>query len=98
MTITLERSTRKDKKYMVTLGDGNKIHFGGQGYADFTTSKDEEKKASYIARHKPRENWDKSGMVSAGFWSKHILWNKPTLSASIKDTEKRFGIDIVNKT
>ena len=29
------------------------------------------------------------------FWAHNLLWNKPTLSASIKDTENRFKIKIV---
>ena len=33
------------------------------------------------------QNWCKK---SAGFYSKHVLWNKPTLKASIDDINKRF--------
>lgn len=43
----------------------------------------------------PRENWTKSGIDTAGFWSRWVLWNKPTLAASVADTEHRFGIDII---
>jgi hypothetical protein len=52
----------------------------------------------YENRHKKRENWKKSGIKTAGFWSKWILWNKPSLNRSIKDTEERFNIKIINKT
>ena len=51
-------------------------------------------KNAYISRHRVNENWNKSGIKTAGFWSKHILWNKPTIQQSIKDTEKRFNIKI----
>ena len=70
------------------------IHFGSVGYSDYTKHKDEIRMKRYETRHRPRENWSKSGIQTAGFWSKWILWNKPSLSASIKDTEKRFGINI----
>ena len=33
-------------------------------------------------------------MKTPGFWAKHILWNKPSLEASINDTEKKFGLKI----
>ena len=36
---------------------------------------------AYMARHQPNQN----------------LWNKPTISASIKDMEQRFKIDIKKK-
>ena len=84
------------KKWKVS-GEGKTIQFGAEGYDDFTTSKSEKKKSAYIARHKKNEDWTKSGIDSAGFWAKHLLWNKPTLSASIKATNDMFGIHIVRK-
>ena len=93
MDIVLKRSDKPDKKYMVKV-DNKTIHFGSRGMSDFTKNKDPERKNRYIARHKKRENWSKSGIKSAGFWSKHILWNKPTIRESIKNTENRFNIKI----
>ena len=90
----LTQSTRKNKKYMVVLPSGKKVHFGAKGYSDYTIHKDEKRKKAYIARHRPREAWDRSGMATAGFWSKHILWNKPSLNGSIEDTSDRFNITI----
>ena len=51
MKIEVERSTRKDKKLMATIGD-TKVHFGAIGFSDFTKNKDPARKANYIARHK----------------------------------------------
>jgi hypothetical protein len=74
---------------------GNKtIHFGAAGMSDYTHHKDPERKKRYMNRHNKRESWSKSGMRTAGFWSRWILWNKPSLSASIQDTQRRFGITI----
>lgn len=92
--IILQKSSNSDKKYMVII-DSKTIHFGASGYSDFTKHMDRSRMKKYEIRHKSRENWKKSGIKTAGFWSKWILWNKPSLLASIKDTEKRFGIKII---
>ena len=31
-----------------------------------------------------------SGVKTAGFWSKNVLWNKPTLKSSVDDINKKF--------
>lgn len=96
--IDLQPSTRDGKKYMVTIplstGRTKTVHFGADGYSDYTIHKDPERKERYDARHRAREDWDFSGIATAGFWSKWILWNKPSFSASVKDTERRFGLKI----
>ena len=66
------------------------VKFGATGYEDFTTHKDEARKASYISRHRSRENWTKSGVDTPGFWSRWLLWNLPTIAASLADIKKRF--------
>ena len=94
--IYLKKSTKPEKKYMVKIG--NKIvHFGANGFSDYTKHKDRSRKIRYDKRHKSRENWKKSGIETAGFWSKWILWNKPDLIESIHDVEKRFNIKIKKK-
>lgn len=95
-TILLWKSDRSNKKYMVEV-DGKHIYFGAEGYSDYTKHKDPERKKRYDTRHRSRENWKKGGIKTAGFWSKWILWNKPSLTDSIKDTERRFNIKIVRK-
>jgi len=80
------------KKYMIITPTGKKIGFGAVGYEDYTMHKDEERKQRYVARHKKHEDWHNKN--TAGFWSKNLLWNKPTLKESIEDTEKKFNIKI----
>ena len=63
------------------------IHFGQKGASDYTKNKDKERKKSYIERHRPRENW--SDPLTAGFWSRYVLWNKTSLEASIRDAIRR---------
>jgi len=71
------------------------VSFGDRRYKDYTQHKDPKRKAAYLKRHRKRENWrDKK---TAGFWAKHLLWNKPSLKASMKDVEKRMRLKVVTK-
>jgi len=87
------RKAKKPYKYEVEL-NGKKIQFGASGYSDFTLSGDETKKTNYLLRHKARENWTRSGIMTKGFWSRWLLWNKPSIQGSIDDIEKRFNLKI----
>ena len=89
--IKLKRSNRANKKYMVTIKNKT-IHFGAKGMSDYTIHKNDERKKRYIKRHRKNENWTKSGIITAGFWSRWLLWNKKTISASKKYIEKRFNV------
>jgi hypothetical protein len=51
----------------------------------------------YLERHHARENWSRQGIYSPGFWARWILWNRPSLSASIRDTARRFQLRIVTE-
>ena len=58
--------------------------------SDYTMHKDPERKDRYVERHRKNENWGKSGVKTAGFLSRFLLWNKPTISSSIQDLNKKF--------
>jgi hypothetical protein len=45
---------------------------------------------NYVARHKAREDFN--DYMTAGSLSYWILWNKPTLTASIEDYLNRFKL------
>ena len=47
---SLDYSTRKNNKYMVTLPEGKKVHFGSPKYPDFLFHKDEERRDRYLSR------------------------------------------------
>jgi hypothetical protein len=92
---SLEKSNKAGKKWRVNLtvnGRSRTIHFGAAGMDDFTKTKDEAQKARYIDRHEKREDWTAKGVPTAGFWSRWILWNKPTVAASLSDVRKRFSL------
>ena len=65
------------------------VQFGSAGYSDYTKHKDTERKQRYINRHKNNEVWNKEGIKTAGFYSKNVLWNKPSLKGSIDDLNKK---------
>jgi len=92
--ISITPSPKADKKYVAKFktdkGRTKSVHFGAAGYDDFIKTKSEIKKAAYIARHKVNENFNDP--TTAGALSRWILWNKPTLSASIADYRRRFNI------
>ena len=44
MNVTLQKSTRKNKKFMMIFQNKKTVHFGNRGSEDFTTSGDERKK------------------------------------------------------
>ena len=90
----LYESRRANKKFSIVNPEtASEVHFGDASYEDFTQHGDEERKENYLKRHRTRENWDDPS--TAGFWSRWLLWNKPTLNESIQDTEDRFKIHIV---
>jgi hypothetical protein len=94
-TYTLYKSTNALKKYdvFVVYNDRiKKVSFGATGYSDYTKHKDPERKQRYVTRHKSREKWTKNGIATPGFWSRWVLWNKPSLRDSLNDTLKRFNL------
>jgi hypothetical protein len=71
-------------------GREKRVSFGQAGAPDFTLTGDEERKRLYLIRHKARENWNDP--VTPGALSRWILWNKPTIEASVRDFRSRFKI------
>ena len=47
----------------------------------------------YINRHRVRENW--KDPLTPGALSRWILWNEPSLKASVLDYEKRFNLKVI---
>ena len=94
--LSVSPSSDADKKYDVKLetdsGREKTVRIGAKGMDDFTKTRDEDQKARYIARHAAREDWKLSGALSSGFWSRWLLWNKPTLAASKEDVRRRFNL------
>ena len=90
MEVVLTKSKQLDKKCDARINGSKTVSFGQKGASDFTKHKNTYRKEIYIDRHKKNEDWTKTGAKSAGFYSKHVLWNKPTLKESIDDINKMF--------
>lgn len=91
----LRPSTRKGKRYMAVFPDGTITHFGSATMENYTIHGDEARKKNYLRRHKKNEDWNDP--KSAGALAKHILWNKPTIEASLKDYKETFGLGLSAK-
>ena len=81
-------SKKPDKKFDAVIDGKKTVSFGSSKHSDFTKHGSEVRKNSYIQRHKVRENWNDP--TTAGALSKHVLWNKPSITASVKDMDKQF--------
>ena len=95
MNIIIQKSENKDKKFTAIINNKKTIHFGDNRYQDFTKHKDTERKKAYLARHK-KDNTQNP--LYAGFYATNLLWNKPTLAESIRDTNKKYNVNIKLKS
>lgn len=95
VSVKFSKSDRDGKKMKAIFYESDKkiktTHFGQKNASDFTIHKDEDRKKRYLARH-TRNNEDWNDYMSAGSLSRYILWNQPTLSASISSYKKRFNL------
>jgi hypothetical protein len=93
MKVTLRKSPKPLKKWRVTFENGSHVDFGQKGYSDFTIHMDKERMKRYVKRHSGMgETWSKSGLYTAGFWSRWLLWSEPSLEKAKKYIEKKFSI------
>ena len=91
---TIRKSHVAEKKYDAVFEQNGReftTPFGQKGYSDFTKHKDVTRRTRYLNRHRGMgENWQDP--TTAGALSRWVLWNKPTLKASIADYKKRFNL------
>jgi hypothetical protein len=88
--VKIARSPNPEKKYTAYFSDGTRTHFGAAGMSDFTKHKDEARRQRYLSRHRANENWNNP--KSAGSLSRYILWNKPSLRASVASYKSKFNL------
>jgi Family of unknown function (DUF5754) len=95
--VVVRRSPRPEKKWRATFypekngGVTRSVDFGLRGFSDYTIHKDHARMIRYLGRHRRRENWTPSGRYTPGFWSRWLLWSKPSLRAAQKATQKVLG-------
>ena len=39
-----------------------------------------------------KENWGKTGIYTAGFWSRWLLWSQPNMESAKKFMSKKFDL------
>lgn len=91
--ISITKSHRPDKKLDATFekdGRTKTTSFGAKGMDDFTKTHNTEQRERYRTRHK--KDLQTHDPTRAGYLSWWILWNKPTVSASIQDYKRRFNL------
>ena len=86
--ILIKPSKKPDKKFDAIIDGKKTVSFGSSKHSDFTQHKDPARKQRYLNRHKARENW--ADPTTAGSLSKNVLWNKPSITSSVKDMDKQF--------
>ena len=100
-SVYLQPSRLAAKKWTVVIFDNGvkrrTVHFGAAGMSDYTIHKDPDRMERYTTRHRARENWGISGVLSPGFWAKWLLWGEPSIAASISEIERRFPIKVYRR-
>ncbi len=111
-SVVLTRSPRRAKKWRVVVDGAHVVDFGARGYSDYTRHGDALRMRRYLHRHggvereraldvreSTKETWDvANGIVTAGFWSRWLLWSHPNLSDAIAYIRDTFDVhfDITN--
>ena len=90
MEVVLTKSKKPDNKYDARIHGTKTVSFCQKGASDFTKHKNPDRKGRYIDIHKKNEGWTKSCAKAAGFYNKHVLWNRPTLKANVDDINQRL--------
>ena len=97
MVVKLAKLKSGEKKFQAVFFDdktGKKtktVRFGARGYSDYTIHHDKERMKRYVDRHRDREDWTRAGKHTPGFWSRYLLWSKPSFTDALKLTEKKLG-------
>ena len=90
MEVIIKRSAKHDKKFDAVINGKKTVSFGQKNASDYTLHKDDDRKSRYIQRHRDNEDWKKSGIDTAGFYSRWVLWNKKTLQSSVNDLNDKY--------
>ena len=87
------RSSRTANKWQALVGNRT-LHFGAAGAEDYTMQGDKERKTRYLSRRAANEDWTKSGVHTANFWSRWLFRKESSPRASAFDIKRRFGFRV----
>ena len=89
----VEKSNRKNKRFVAIFDNGKKIHFGFKGGSTYLDHKDKTKRKNYIARHEVLEKKFYKDPYRPATLSRFLLWGESTnLNQAIKDYENKFNV------
>ena len=93
--IQLLKSKKEDKRFEAKFFNIDRekiksVSFGLKGGNTFIDHKDTKTKDAWIARHQVRGTFNNP--LTPSSLAYHLLWNKPTLSASYNDYLKKFNL------
>jgi len=94
MIISIQPSSKKNKRYQVQLEDGKKYDFGQKSAQTYIDHHDENKRLNYWSRHfgnKTEKKLITNLMPSPALFSSTILWGRyPTIEENIKYLNELF--------
>ena len=90
MIIYISESGRANKKGKAEAEGHRAVHFGQRDAGDFTIHRDEAARQAYIARHSKPENWGRTGVMTPGWLSRYLLWEKPSLDEAIVAASRKY--------
>ena len=90
MIIYISESGRANKKWKAEAEGQSTVHFGQRDAGDFTIHRDEAARQAYIARHGSKENWGRTGVMTPGWLSRYLLWEKRSLDEAIAAASRMY--------
>jgi len=93
--IQLLKSKKENKRFDAKFFDIDRkkiksVSFGLKGGNTFIEHKNTKTKDAWVARHSVTGDWTRPDTASSLAF--HILWNKPSVSASYNDYLKKFNL------
>ena len=93
MKVVFEPSPRQGKKMRAIFSDGKVVDFGAKGMEDYTSHHDETRKQRFLSRFARLIDKYKKDPQAPMTLSTYILWNKPTIPASIRDYKQKYKLN-----
>ena len=90
----VEKSNRKNKRFVAIFNDGDKIHFGFKGGSTYIDHKDKEKRKNYIARHEVNEKQFYNDPKRPATLSRFILWGNACLLYTSDAADDQSSVDL----
>lgn len=97
MKVEILKSKTGNKRFKVIIDGTKTVNFGINNAYTYFDGADDEKKQNYLKRHsKLNENWNKSGIETAGFWSRWYNWElqNPTKEEQKTFFKNKFNVDL----